>query len=160
MREALRAGAAQAATLVMAAVVFGAIAGLFGLSGDDAAERASAAHIPYLLLAAINPLLLVAMNHTVTKPRLFVPMARAFAVLIVAGIGGALVGGVAFLVPAMNIVAIFTDEGSAGMNEALRAELWPDGLIAVVASTAVAAVAVAVWTNVRVSAYLRTRGGG
>ena len=159
MKAALRTGAAQAATLVIAAVVLGGIAGLLGLSGDDAAGRASAARAPYLLLAAVNPLLLVAMNHTVSRPRLFVPMARALAVLLVAGIGGALVGGVAFLVPAMNIVAIFTEEGSAGINEALRAELWPDGLIAVVASTGVAAVAVAVWTNARVSAHLRARGG-
>jgi hypothetical protein len=148
---AFRAGLKQAMTLGGVALVVGGAGGWLGtLLARDVDRLAAIVAYAYLSLAVLWPLFLVAVTASSLDGEnrlLYRTAGGSLGLLLIAGLGGAIVGTGFFFVPATNVPAILGVEEPAVIQQALFAHIGWTKVLLVVAVTSVVSLALAGWAH-------------
>lgn len=154
LKQVARTGAVHAALLVAAGVLVGGLGGFMGLTADGTEKTAESAARLFVVLIVLFPLLLVVVNISPPSLGAYSSPLRGLLIGLIGGLGGGVIGALAYSVPATNIPVILGGEDAPDLSEAVRSEIGLTMFIVVVAVSAAVGLAAGLLTHYRVRAYL------
>src|SRR5512141_2188119 len=155
LRQVARTGAVHATLLIAGGVVVGGIGGFWALSKDGTDAVAEVAARPFIALVVVLPLLLLLLNFSPANLGMYATPARGLLIGLIGGLGGGLIGALAYIVPATNIPVILGGEDAPDLSTAIREEFGLTRFLVVVGVTAAVGLLAGFATHYRIKAYHR-----